>query len=184
MHEVSLGGVLCDYLTGEARDRTTYEDLRQALARFLAEERGYDPVLLRPRFPVTYVLGAAEFSREADIAVFDPSGNLCALMLFCPGQIHTFQREAASMARLCLPSPCPLAAVTDMKDAELFAARDMQPLARGLAALPDFATLLDMAREYPCPGLPPERRDRESRILHAYTGFLKTCCSENCRPAG
>ena len=45
MHEVSLGGVIADYLTGEQLERTTYEDLRQALAKFLVEERGFAPAL-------------------------------------------------------------------------------------------------------------------------------------------
>jgi hypothetical protein len=30
------------------------------------------------------------------------------------------------------------------------------------------------------PPLSEERRDKESRILHAYTGLLKTCCAELC----
>ena len=40
MHEVSLGQSIQDYLTGENLDMTTYEDLRQGLARLLVEEKG------------------------------------------------------------------------------------------------------------------------------------------------
>lgn len=180
MHETSLGGTLADYLTGEARDCTTYEDLRQALARFLVEEKGYDKSLLRPRFVVSYFAGGAERSREADIAALSPSGQPLLLLLFCPGQIHSYARELTSMCRLALPSPCPLGVVTDMREAELISAGGGETLARGLAVLPAPRELETLAAKHALPALDPEQRDRESRILHAYTGFLKNCCGENC----
>lgn len=180
MHEVSLGGTLVDYLTGESRECTTYEDLRQALARFLVEERGYDRARLRPRFEIRYEAGGEEHSREADIAVFTASGGPALLLLFCPGQIQTYAREALAMARLALPAPCPLVGVTDMRDAELLAAGSGDILAKGLGVLPrpDELAALALANALPLPDA--GQRDREGRILHAYTGFLKTCCGESC----
>jgi hypothetical protein len=180
MHEVSLGGTLQDYLTGEARECTTYEDLRQALARFLVEEKGYARSALRPRYPVAYRAGDESLTREADIAVFSPQDELLLLVLFCPGQVNTYAREAISMARLALPRPAPLAAVTDLRDAELLCAVDKQVLARGMAVLPDPDALAQLAAERTVTPLGDEQRDRESRILHTYTGFLKTCCGERC----
>lgn len=180
MHEVSLGGTLIDYLTGEARERTTYEDLRQALARFLVEERGYARELLKPRFVISYNIEAAEYSREADIAVFSPSGQLLLLLLFCPGQVHTYTRELMAMARLALPAPSPLGVVTDMREAELVATRSGEILAHGLAVLPSLNDLESLALAHPVEKPTQERRNGESRILHAYTGFLKSCCGESC----
>ncbi len=180
MHEVSLGGTIADYLTGEARDRTTYEDLRQALARFLVEERGFEPSLLQPRYSVAYQVSGEEHTREADIAAFCSSGSLCLLVVFCPGQVHTYAREITALARLAPPRPCPLAVVTDMRAAELFAVRDGTILAEGLFALPAHQEVEELATAHEHPPLSPEQRDKESRILHAYTGFLKTCCGETC----
>lgn len=180
MHEVSLGGTLADYLTGEARERTTYEDLRQALARFLVEEKGYNKASLQTRYDIAYLAGGEERHRKADVAVLSPSGDPFLLLLFCPGQIHTYARELIAMCRLTLPRPCPLGVVTDMRDAELLSAGGGEVLARGLAVLPSPADLDALARAHAAPVLDPVRRDRESRILHAYTGFLKSCCGENC----
>ena len=180
MHEVSLGGVIADYLTGEQLERTTYEDLRQALARFLGEEGGFVPALLRPRYAVAYSAGGGQHERLADIAVFCPSGGLCMLVVFCPGQVHTYTREVTALARLALPHPSPLAVVTDMRQAELFAVKDGTILAQGLAALPDQEEAQRLAAAHALPPLSDEQRDKESRILHAYTGFLKTCCGEDC----
>ena len=180
MHEVSLGGTIADYLTGEARERTTYEDLRQALARFLVEERGFEPSLLRPRYAVTYEVSGEQHERQADIAAFCSSGSLCLFVVFCPGQVHTYAREITSLARLALPRPCPLAVVTDMRAAELFSVRDGTILAEGLAALPLREAVETLAAAHEHPLLSDEQRNKESRILHAYTGFLKTCCGETC----
>ncbi len=54
MHEVSLGATLRDYLTGQDVDHTTYEDLRQALARLLVEELGHPRGLVEPRVRVRF----------------------------------------------------------------------------------------------------------------------------------
>ena len=181
MHEVSLGGTIRDYLTGEDRDRTTYEDLRQALARFLVEERGFAPSSLVPRYPVAYETGGESHSREADIAMLLQDGAPGLFLVFCAGQIHTYLREVAAMCRLALPGPCPLGIVTDMRQAELFRAADGQVLAEGLRALPGQGELEEMALLYAVPPLSEARREKESRILHTYTGFLKTCCGAVCK---
>lgn len=180
MHEVSLGGMLADYLTGETRQRTTYEDLRQALARYLVEERGFSPNRLRPRYDIVYRTRDGEETRQADIALFSEAGALCLLLIFCPGQIRTYAREATAMARLALPSPCPLVVVTDTREAEFFAARNGEILARSLGALPSQAEMERLAALHAHPVLSEEQRNRESRILHAYTGFLKNCRDAPC----
>lgn len=180
MHEVSLGGVLADYLTGELVDRTTYEDLRQALARLLVEERGFPPGSLVPRLAISYETGDGHSSREADIAVLSADGTPAILYVFCPGQIHTYVREVQALARLASPGPCPLAAVTDMREALLFAVRNGQTLATGMRSLPDARSLPELVAAHPHPALTDVQKERESRILHAYTGLLKNCCGESC----
>lgn len=180
MHEASLGGTLVDYLTGEARDRTTYEDLRQALARYLVEEKGYERDALRARYPVAYEVNGERLEREADIAVFSASGRLCLLLLFCAGQINTYAREALAMARLALPDPAPLVVVTDTREADLIRVQNGEVLAKGLHALPGRARMEQLAERHRYAPPDTDRRAKESRILHAYTGFLKTCCGETC----
>ncbi|MDL2267248.1 type I restriction enzyme HsdR N-terminal domain-containing protein [Desulfovibrio sp. OttesenSCG-928-G15] len=181
MHEVSLGGTIRDYLTGESRERTTYEDLRQALARFLVKERGYDPKTLVPRLPVSYCIRGEVMQREADIACMLANGKPGLLLVFCAGQVHTYLREVLALARLALPGPCPLAVVTDMREAELFSAKNGEVLSTGLSAIPAFGAMERLAAEHRLPPLAGEQREKESRILHTYTGFLKSCCGAVCK---
>lgn len=181
MHEVSLGGVIKDYLSGEERQLSTYEDLRQALARFLVEERSFDPARLRSHYPIAYEVDGEKLEREADIIMFRQNGEPGLILVFCPGQINTYAREVRAMARLCLPLPCPLAVVTDMNEADLFAVASGEVLAKGLRALPDQQSMDSLAAAHPLAPPSPEARLKESRILHTYTGFLKSCCAERCK---
>lgn len=184
MHETTLGGTLVDYLSGEPRQCTTYEDLRQALARFLVEEKKYPRELLTSRYSISFEVNGDKHEREADLAVKNSSGQLQLILLFCPGQVHTYAREAVSMARLALPISSPLVVVTDMRDAELLSARTGEVLARGMAVLPGPDELERLAGENTLSPLSGEQRTKEGRILYAYTGLLKTCCSAVCRLPG
>jgi hypothetical protein len=78
MHEVSLGATLRDYLTGQDVDHTTYEDLRQALARLLVEELGHPRGLVEPRVRVRFDVpdgGAADAGADDAAGSGGPGGQ-------------------------------------------------------------------------------------------------------------
>lgn len=205
MHEVSLGATLRDYLTGQDVDHTTYEDLRQALARLLVEELGHPRGLVEPRVRVRFDVPPSDdvpFSpssspspeasqasesaadpdegcRVVDLTLRDDDGTPLCLVLFCPGAPGTYARESVAAARLFPGGPAPLVAVTDTRDALLIAAVDGAVLGEGMRALPKRDDLRRLAAEHPCPPLTPERAAGERRILGAYTAFLKRCCGED-----
>ncbi|HCG03646.1 MAG TPA: type I restriction endonuclease subunit R [Desulfovibrio sp.] len=205
MHEVSLGATLRDYLTGQDVDHTTYEDLRQALARLLVEELGHPRELVEPRVRVRFdappagdaasspfslsspeasqpsesTADADEGCRVVDLTLRDDDGAPLCLVLFCPGAPGTYARESVAAARLFPGGPAPLVAVTDTRDALLVAAVDGAVLGEGMRALPKRDDLRRLAAEHPCPPLTPERLAGERRILGAYTAFLKRCCGED-----
>ncbi|WP_035066847.1 hypothetical protein [Nitratidesulfovibrio termitidis] len=191
MHEVSLGATLRDYLTGQDVDHTTYEDLRQALARLLVEELGHPRGLVEPRVRVRFdappVSLAAptpsddpdEGCRVVDLTLRDDDGTPLCIVLFCPGAPGTYVRESVAAARLFPGGPAPLVAVTDTRDAVLVAAVDGAVLGEGMRALPKRDDLRRLAAEHPCPPLTPDRAEGERRILGAYTAFLKRCCGED-----
>lgn len=180
MHEVSLGGTLRDYLTGEQVERTTYEDLRQALARMLVEERGYPAGQLRPRVEIPYAIDGEPQCRTADLAAYDESGRPLLLVIFCAGAPGTYERESVAAARLVPGGPAPLVLVTDTHDAVLLETTTGRALAEGMAAAPRWSDLLAKAALVEPRIMDDTARRREERILHAYTGFLKTCCGESC----
>ncbi|MBU1228443.1 MAG: type I restriction enzyme HsdR N-terminal domain-containing protein [Proteobacteria bacterium] len=192
MHEVSLGGMLTDYLTGQAIEETTYEEFRQALAKFLVEEKGFPRDSLRAKVPLVFQIDGQDTGRHVDLVASDASGRPLLLVIFCAGDVGSFERETVSCARLFPGGPVPVAIATDSIGASVLdtatgdALSHPQSGAAGVRAIPTWNELQALvaasdARTLRQP-LSEERRRKEERILHAYNGFLYgTCCSESCR---
>jgi hypothetical protein len=182
MHETNLGGTIRDYLTGEDVPETTYEDIRQALARMLVEERGYPKDRLRPRVGVYVTVEDEPYCRVTDLVAYDAGGKPVLVLIFCSGMPGTYDRETVAAARLISDGPAPLAVATDTMDAVLLDVRSGDILARGMDAVPHYDDLLHMAAERPMPPLEGKRRQAEERILYAYSEFLSNCCEGTCCP--
>lgn len=188
MHEVSLGGMLTDYLSGATIEETTYEEFRQALARYLVEEKGYPKSGLAAKVPLVFRINGEETGRHIDLVASDETGRPLVLVIFCAGDVGSFERETVSCARLFPGGPVPIAIASDSIGASVLRTATGEPLfaetgrATGVNAIPTWAEALEIDAATPRVEPTPERRAREERILHAYNGFLYgTCCSESCR---
>lgn len=180
MHEVSLNRLITDYISGEEIMDTTYEDLRQSLARMLVEDKKYPKSLVRPKYTFEFEAGGGKQHAVVDIAVFSPEGAPLLALFFCPGEIGTFVRESIAAARINQPGPFPLVAVTDSMDIHLHAAQDGALLGTGFFAIPVWSDLPNVAADHPATALSSDRLDKERRILFAYTGLGGPCCGGEC----
>lgn len=186
MHEVSLGGMLTDYLSGESIEETTYEEFRQALAKFLVEEKGYPKQSLKAKVPLVFQIDGEDTGRHIDLVAYDEAGRPLLLVIFCAGDVGSFERETVSCARLFPGGPVPVAIASDSIGASILDTATGDCTATGVRAIPtwDEVRAIDAAIEAATGRVPlsEERRRKEERILHAYNGFLYgTCCSESCR---
>lgn len=183
MHEVSLGGMITDYLTGEELEETTFEEFRQGLAKFLVEERGYPKERIRPKVMFEYEIDGEKYGRLIDMMVEDDERHPILLVLFCPGEIGSYEREAVGLARLVEGGPVPYVLVSDSIGASLMSCVQGECLKTGMEAVPEWEELVRMASNVDRSPMPPERREKELRIFHTYNGFLFGYCgSELCRP--
>lgn len=181
MHETSLGGVLRDYLSGEDIEETTYEEFRQALARLLVEEKGYPRDRLRPKVELAYEIDGEEYSRSIDLVAYDEQDRPLLLVIFCAGDVGSFERETVCAAKLFPGGPVPLALATDTMDASLLDVESGEVKATGMRAIPSWTELVATTGDADRSPLAPERRSKLTRIFHTYNGFLfGTCCSESC----
>ena len=178
MHEVFLGQLLRDYLTGEAIENTTYEDLRQSLARIFVEELGYSKAQLVPKVPVRFSRDGDMFERQADIVIYNDRGAPLLAVLFCAGQVNTFKREGLALARLLPNGPAPFLVITDTKTAILYNVASGDSMDEGMQALPPADRLTAMLQNTPHIHLSDKNIEMEKRILYAYSQFQKTCCEE------
>lgn len=182
MHEVSLGGMLTDYLTGQTIEETTYEEFRQALAKFLVEEKGYPRRGLKPKVPLLFQIDGQDTGRHIDLVASDDNDIPMVLVIFCAGDVGSFERETVSCARLFPGGPVPIAIATDTIGASVLNTATGDCTATGVRSIPTWDEALALNAKTPRIPLADERRRKEERILHAYNGFLYgTCCSESCR---
>jgi len=177
MHETSLGGTLRDYLSGEEIDETTFEEFRQLLARLLVEEKGYPKDRLVAKVPLTYCVEGEEFERVIDLVLNDEHGKPVFLVMFCAGEVATFERETVCAARLIDGGPVPYALVTDTMDATLLDVRTGEELARGMSAVPEYERLMQMVAEAEVKPLTEDQREKQTRVFHTYCGFV---CGDHC----
>ena len=181
MHEASLGGTLRDYLSGDEIDETTFEEFRQLLARLLVEEKGYPRDRLKAKVPLKYRVDGEEFARPIDYVLYDEQGKPIFIIIFCAGNVATFERETVCAARLIEGGPVPYALVTDTMDATLLDVKTGDTVARSMAAVPDYDKLLAMVDKADMQPLTDEQREKQTRVFHTYCGFIYgTCCSESC----
>lgn len=181
MHETSLGGTLRDYLTGEEIDETTFEEFRQALARLLVEEKGYPKDRLKAKVPLKYCVEGEEYERPLDLVVYDEAGVPMFIIIFCAGEVTSFERETVCAGRLIDGGPVPYALVSDTMDASLMDVRTGDVVARSMQAVPDWKKLVEMVDAAETKPLTEEQREKQTRVFHTYCGFIYgTCCSESC----
>lgn len=180
MHEVSLNSLITDYITGQEITDTTYEDLRQALAKMLVEDKLYPRLAIHPKYRIDFDAGGPR-SAVIDIAVF--SGDRPTLALFFhPGDVDTFVRESVAASRIHLPRPFPLVVVTDSMDAVVVETRTALEIGRGFYQIPSWDQMEEMLTRHPCPSLAPDRLEGERKILAAYSA-LGACGCGSC-PVG
>lgn len=181
MHETSLGGTIRDYLSGDEIDETTFEEFRQALAKLLVEEKGYPKEQMKAKVPLKYEVEGEEFERPIDFVVYDTSGKPIFIIIFCAGEVNSFERETVCAGRLIDGGPVAYALVTDTMNASLMDVRTGDLVARSMNAVPDWDKLLEMVNKAEIKPLTKKQREMQTRVFHTYCGFIYgTCCSDNC----
>jgi hypothetical protein len=180
MHETSLNQTIIDYISGDEIQNTTFEDLRQAIARILVEQRGYPKANLRAKQAVSFEIEGQLFEKVLDLVAVDNAGNPLLLIMFCPGGLITYIRQYVAAARLFDGGPIPLLVVTDSKEAKLIRCVDGEILNEGFHAFPTWEDLLDLIASNPHPALDPERVRKEQRILYAMHDLSGPCCKGEC----
>jgi hypothetical protein len=180
MHEVSLNRVIRDYLTGREIEETTYEDLRQGLARMLVEEKGYPPELIEPRLRLSFAVQGESCSAVIDLAVFEPQGEPLLAFFFCPGEVGSFVRQSLAAARIAPRGVFPVVVVSDSMTATVVMTHDGSTVGESMLAIPGWEDLLELAATAPRFPASEERLEKERRILHAYSGLGGSCCGDAC----
>ena len=181
MHETSLGGTIRDYLTGADIEETTFEEFRQALVKFLVEEKGYLKERFKAKVKLGYSVDGESFERPLDYVVYDAEGKPIFVIIFCSGDVGSYERETVCAGRLIEGGPVAYALVTNTIEASLMDVLTGEAVSHGLKAVPDWDELLKMVDKADPKPLTEDQRKKQIRVFHTYCGFLYgTCCNDSC----
>lgn len=180
MHEVKLGFKIKDYLTGKDIDATTYEDLRQEIARVMVEEKGYSRENIESKAEIRFQIEDRELVREIDFIVF-LDGTPLMVVIFCAGEIETYIRESLAIARLINNGPARFALVTDTQNFMLLYSKDGEIIRKGpFSQFPAWQEIVELKEKYAQFEYPLEKRPKEERILYALSA-LSCECRDSCK---
>jgi hypothetical protein len=158
---------LTDYLTGKPIPAVGAEENRQALLKYLVEEKGYAKGDLATDVPIT-VRVAGEVYRSAVDVVVRVAGEAVFVVKCAAGSLGSREREAVSAARLLEAAPLPLAVVSDGRSATVLDTASGKVLGAGLAAIPDPQAAGRYLAGHPMTPLDDKRRGREGLVFRAY----------------
>lgn len=181
MHEVHLGYMIEDYLSGRDIEATTYEDIRQAIIKLLVEQKGYPRECLKPRVPIAMTVDGRRYENSVDLEVVSTHGQPLLVLIFCAGEVETYARQCVAAARLLPDGPARLAVVTDTRKALLLQVADGSQLeGTSYTALPDWERLLELSAEAPAYELDERKRAAEERLFYAFSELSCSCSDDSC----
>lgn len=169
-------GSCTDYLTGESLVDTDDERIRQQLARFLVEEKGYAKSAIVPRRKIETLFAGQFVVSTIDLTV-TVRGRELFIVRYGPGSLVTRERPAIAAARVLNGEyRIPFATVTNGRDAEFLDTANGKVLGTGMAAIPDLQQAEELAGTAVFLAPPDEaRREKELRILNAFD--VEVCCA-------
>jgi hypothetical protein len=158
---------LTDYLTGRAIPAVGAEENRQAILKYLVEEKGYAKTDLATDVPIAVKVAGEVYRSTVDV-VARVDGEVAFLVKCAAGSLGSREREAISAARLLEAAPLPLAVVSDGRTAIVLDTVTGKALGQGLAAIPDPAAATRYLAHHPMAPLDDKRHEREGLVFRSY----------------
>jgi hypothetical protein len=159
--------LITDYITGQKVPNVGAEANRQAVERFLVEEKGYKKKDIQVNVPITLQVRDQTYRSHVDLVVV-LEGRKLMVVKCAPGSLGSRERETVSAARLLDVDQIPLALVSDGKSAILLDGVSGQKMGEGMAAIPSRRELINQFKEMSFQPLAGERREREKLIFRSY----------------
>jgi len=165
-HHLVLGQMV-DYLTGVSITDTHDERYRQALAKLLVEEKGYQKPEILPCRKMIVAAGDKCARVQIDFTVV-LEDTVAMIIRYGPGSLVTRHRPALAASRVVAAYQIPIVVVTNGLDADVLHGKTGSILSKGLDSIPGRQNLLDRIRTQTNEPISLKRTEAEQRILYAY----------------
>lgn len=158
---------ITDFITGKEIPDTGPEANRQALERFLVEEKGYAPDEIEVDVPIEVGVPGEIYRSVVDL-IATVEGRRFIGIKCAAASLGSYEREIVAACRLLEDPIIPYAMVSDGRTARFLDAAKGKLIAEGLDAIPSRAEAAEQLPSISPILFPDERREREGIIFRSY----------------
>ncbi|UCE78782.1 MAG: type I restriction enzyme HsdR N-terminal domain-containing protein [Nitrospiraceae bacterium] len=160
-------GKTTDFITGREIKDTDDERLRQRLARYLVEEKGYAKEDIEVKRRIEMIIEGKRIRSMVDFVIMT-EGTSFMVIKYGPGSLVTRERPALAIARILEEYEIPLTVVTNGEDAEVLETAKGEIVSTGIDSIPEKAVLIEQYKLFKPKKISPDQIEAEKRVLSAY----------------
>ncbi len=161
--------MITDFVTGREIPNIGAEANRQAVEKYLVNEKGYSKADLDVDVKLEMAIAGKPYRSQVDLVVRVDSSRPPIMAVKCAaGSLGSREREIVAAASLLEEYPIPLAVVSDGNSAIVLDTASGKKTGEGLAAIPSKEAAGRMLDTYRPVILVAERREREKLIFRTF----------------
>jgi len=161
--------LITDYITDREVPNIGAEENRQALERFLVEEKGYFKEDIEVDVDIEITVAGDVYRSQIDLVISPEGGRTRLMAVKCAaGSLGSCEREIVAAARLLDDYQIPFAVVSDGRTAIILDTVSGKKVGEGLNELPTREAAMHMLQAFDPIPFPEERREREKLIFRTY----------------
>jgi hypothetical protein len=160
---------ITDIVTGKKIPNVGAEENRQAVERFLIEEKGYSKKDIEVDVDIKLIVAGEPYHSQVDLVVSADGGKTRVMAIKCAAaSLGSREREILATARLLNDYQIPFAVVSDGKTATVLDTVTGKKAGEGLDSISSKDEVLKMKDSLKCIPLPKKRLEREKLIFRTY----------------
>ena len=159
--------LLKDYVTGKEVPNVGAEENRQAVEKYLVEEKGYQKADLEIDAPLEIDIRGEVYRSSVDILVAIRGRSLMAIKC-AAGSIGSREKEILAAAKLVEDYQVPLAVVSDGRKATVLDTRSGKTIGEGLDAILSKSEIADRFQEEDFQPVPENRLEQVKLVFRSY----------------
>lgn len=159
--------MITDFVTEKPVPDVGAEANRQAVERYLVNEKGYNRGDIRVDMDLALEIVGQTYATQLDLVVF--ADDRPAMVIKCAaGSLDSREKEVIAAARVAAAAPMPYAVASDGETAIVYDAVSRKPCGRGLDSIPSPAALKQRMAADPPQAVPAARLEKEKIIFRSY----------------
>ena len=161
--------MITDYVTGREVPNIGAEENRQAVERYLVEQKGYSRDDIQVDADIELTIAGERYRSQIDLVVSTDGDRTRFMAIRCAaGALGSREREIIAAARLLGDYQIPLSVASDGKTAVVLDTVSGKKIGTGMDAIPSKEEAIEKLKHLDLQPFPQDRLEREKLIFRTY----------------